>query len=171
MPQDNSSGQEHPIPKKFIAGMIVIIAAVIYLIVSSTQASAEYFLTVDEVLARRESLAGKNIRLSGVVLGDTIHYDPANLLLTFTIAHITGDNGDLEKAGGLAAALHAAATDPDRKKITVVYKGVKPDLMKDEAQAILTGSLADDGTFIAREVLMKCPTKYEQAVPGQVVTP
>jgi cytochrome c-type biogenesis protein CcmE len=171
MPQDSPSGREHPLPKKFIAGMIVIIAAVIYLIVSSTQASAEYFLTVDEVLARRESLAGKNIRLSGVVLGDTIKYDPVNLLLTFTIAHITGDNADLEKAGGLAAALHAAATDPDRKKITVVYKGVKPDLMKDEAQAILTGSLADDGTFIAREVLMKCPSKYEQAVPGQVVTP
>jgi len=171
MPQDNPSGQEHAIPKKFIAGIIVIIAAVIYLIVSSTQANAEYFLTVDEVLARRETMVGKNIRLSGVVLGDTIHYDPANLTLTFTIAHISGDNADLEKAGGLAAALHAAAIDPDRKKITVVYNGVKPDLMKDEAQAILTGSLADDGSFIASEVLMKCPTKYEQAVPGQVVTP
>jgi cytochrome c-type biogenesis protein CcmE len=171
MQQETMSKQEHGIPKKFIAGMIVIAAAVIYLIVSSTQASAEYFLTVDEVLARKAELTGKNIRLSGVVLGDSIHYDPDSLTLTFNIAHITGNNADLEKAGGLAAVLHEAAIDPSRNKITVVYKGVKPDLMKDEAQAIVTGKLAADGTFTANEVLMKCPTKYEQAVPGQVATP
>jgi cytochrome c-type biogenesis protein CcmE len=171
MQQEPALKQEHGIPKKFIAGMIVIAAAVIYLIVSSTQASAEYFLTVNEVLARQAELAGKNIRLSGVVLGDSIHYDTDSLTLTFTIAHISGNNADLEKAGGLAAALHEAAMDPSRKKITVVYKGVKPDLMKDEAQAIVTGTLAGEGTFSASEVLMKCPTKYEQAVPGQVATP
>ncbi len=171
MSQDQNTRQEQTIPKKFIAGMLVIAAAVIYLIVSSTQASAEYFLTVDEVLTRQEELAGKNIRVSGVVLGDSIHYDPDNLILSFTIAHIAGDNASIERAGGLAAALHEAATDPGRNTINVVYKGVKPDLMKNEAQAILTGSLGSDGSFVAKEVLMKCPTKYEQAVPGQVVTP
>lgn len=171
MQQEIPSKQERGIPKKFIAGFIVIAAAVIYLIISSTQANAEYFLTVNEVLARKAELTGKNIRLSGVVLGDSIHYDPDTLTLTFTIAHITGNNVDLEKAGGLAAALHEAAIDPSRKKINIVYKGMKPDLMKDEAQAIVTGMLAADGTFTANEVLMKCPTKYEQAVPGQVATP
>lgn len=171
MKQEQPARLEQTIPIKFIAGMVVIAAAVIYLIVSSTQASAEYFLTVDEVLARQEELAGKNMRISGVVLGDSIHYDPNSLILSFTIAHIAGDNASIEQAGGLAAALHEAASDPSRKKINIIYKGVKPDLMKDEAQAILTGSLGSDGSFIAKEVLMKCPTKYEQAVPGQVVTP
>jgi cytochrome c-type biogenesis protein CcmE len=170
-PQGDVPKQEHAIPGKIIAGMIIIAAAVIYLIVSSTQASSEYFLTVDEVLSNRQAYTGKNIRLSGVVLGDTIRYDPSTLTLSFDIAHISGNNADLEKAGGLAAALHEAVIDPTRNKVNVIYKGVKPDLMKDEAQAIVTGTLAADGSFNASEVLMKCPTKYEGAVPGQVATP
>jgi cytochrome c-type biogenesis protein CcmE len=152
---------------KFIIGSLMIAAAIIYLVVSSTQANAQYFLTVDEVKARGQTLAGKSIRLSGVVLGDTIYYDPQTLELSFTIAHIPGDNQEVEKEGGLAAVLHAAAADPARQKISVHYKGARPDLLKNEAQAILSGTLNSDGSFNAREVLLKCPTKYEDAVPGQ----
>jgi cytochrome c-type biogenesis protein CcmE len=50
----------------------------------------------------------------------------------------------------------------------VVYKGVKPDLLKDEAQAIMTGKIGADGTFTATELLLKCPSRYEEAVPSQV---
>ncbi|MBG0770098.1 MAG: cytochrome c maturation protein CcmE, partial [Anaerolineaceae bacterium] len=42
--------------------------------------------------------------------------------------------------------------------------------LKDEAQAILTGSIQADGTFLAEEILLKCPSKYEEALPEQVVT-
>ena len=34
---------------KFIIGGLFILAAVVYLIASSTQASAEYFMTIEEV--------------------------------------------------------------------------------------------------------------------------
>jgi cytochrome c-type biogenesis protein CcmE len=51
--------------------------------------------------------------------------------------------------------------------MNVVYKGVKPDLLKNEAQAIMTGKLEADGSFTATELLLKCPTKYEEAVPQQ----
>ncbi len=147
--------------------MLLIVAAIAYLIISSTQASAQYFLTVDEVTSRGHELDGKSIRLSGVVLGDTIQYDPQTLELTFTIAHITGDNKEIEKAGGLAAVLHTAAGDSSRQTIKVIYNGPKPDLLKNEAQAILSGSVNADGSFTAIEVLLKCPTKYEEAVPEQ----
>ena len=36
---------------KFILGGLLILAAVVYLIVSSTKASAEYFMTIDELKA------------------------------------------------------------------------------------------------------------------------
>jgi cytochrome c-type biogenesis protein CcmE len=39
--------------------------------------------------------------------------------------------------------------------------------MRDEAQAIMTGRLGSDGIFYAEELLLKCPTKYEEAVPEQ----
>ena len=152
---------------KFIIGGLLILAAVVYLIASSTQASAEYFLTVDELKAEGQSVAGRNLRVSGAVIGDTIQYDPATLTLTFQVAHVPGDNAEVEREGGLAAVLHAAIVDPSRNRITVRYSGPRPDLLKNEAQAIMTGQLATDGTFHADELLLKCPTKYEEAVPGQ----
>jgi cytochrome c-type biogenesis protein CcmE len=152
---------------KFIFGGVLILAAVIYLIVSSTQASAEYFMTVDEVKAEGASAVGKSLRLSGAVLGDTIQYDAETLTLTFDVAHVSGDNAEIEAQGGLAQVLSQAVNDPGRQRITIVYVGPKPDLLRGEAQAIMTGKLGEDGIFYADELLLKCPTKYEQAVPEQ----
>ena len=153
---------------KFILGGGLILAAVIYLIVSSTQASAEYFMTIDELKAEGSSVVGKSLRVSGAVIGDTIAYDPQTLTLTFEVAHVPGDNADIEAQGGLAEVLHQAVSDPTRARISVVYNGPKPDLLRDEAQAIMTGKLGEDGVFYADELLLKCPTKYEEAVPDQV---
>ena len=153
---------------KFIVGGLLIIAAIVYLIASSTRASAQYFLTVEELAARNEQVLGRDVRVSGAVIGDSIQYDPQTLTLNFTVAHVPGDNKEIEAQGGLAAVLHAAAIDPNRPRMQVVYVGPKPDLLKNEAQAIMTGKLGEDGVFYAEELLLKCPTKYEEAVPGQV---
>ena len=152
---------------KFILGGLLILAAVVYLIVSSTQASAEYFMTVDEVKAEGSAAVGKSLRLSGAVLGDTIQYDADTLTLTFEIAHVSGDNAEVEAQGGLAEVLYQAVNDPTRQRVSVVYIGPKPDLLRGEAQAIMTGKIGADGIFHADELLLKCPTKYEQAVPEQ----
>jgi len=152
---------------KFLVGGLIIVIAVIYLIVSSTQASAQYFLTVEEMVVRGEEYKDRELRVSGAVIGDSIVYDLDTLNITFTIAHVPGDNADLEAEGGLAAALHNAVSDSSRARINVIYNGAMPDLLKDEAQAIMTGHLGDDGVFYADELLLKCPTKYEEAIPEQ----
>ena len=152
---------------KFLLGGLLILAAVVYLIASSTQASAQYFMTVDELSTKGSSLVDKNVRVSGAVIGDTISYDTSTLTLSFTVAHVSGDNAEIEKEGGLAVVLHQAVIDPSRSKLKVVYVGVKPDLMRNEAQAIMTGHMGADGVFYAEELLLKCPTKYEEAVPQQ----
>jgi cytochrome c-type biogenesis protein CcmE len=153
---------------KFIIGGIIIIAAVVYLIVSSTQASAQYFLTVDELQTKGKQVEGRDLRISGAVIGDSIQYDSQTLTLKFTIANIPGDNKEIEAQGGLAKVLYDAVNDPARSRLTVVYQGVKPDLLRNEAQAIITGKMGEDGVFQADELLLKCPTKYEEAVPGQI---
>ena len=152
---------------KFILGGLFILAAVVYLIFSSTQQSAEYFMTVDELKAKGNSLTDKNLRLSGAVIGDSIQYDPQTLTLTFEVAHVPGDNSEIEAQGGLAEVLRAAIADPTRARVTVIFVGPKPDLLRSEAQAIMTGHLGADGIFYAEELLLKCPTKYEEAVPEQ----
>ena len=164
----SSDAQPNPVRWKFILGGSLIIAAIAYLIISSTRSSAQYFLTVDEVHQRNEDLAGRDVRVSGAVLGDTIQYDADNLVLHFTIAHIPGDMQEVDKQGGIAAVLHNATLDPGLPRLQVVYHGARPDLLTNEAQAILTGRIDEDGTFNAQELLLKCPTRYEDAVPEQV---
>jgi len=152
---------------KFIVGGLLIVAAIVYLIVTSTQASAQYFLTVDELTDRIGSEIDRDVRVSGAVIGDSVQYDPQSLTLEFSVAHVPGDNSEIEAQGGLGKVLYDAVNDPDRSRIQVVYIGPKPDLLRHEAQAIMTGELGDDGVFYADELLLKCPTKYEEAVPEQ----
>lgn len=152
---------------KFVFGGILILGAVVFLIWSSTAATQEYFMTVDELNAKGSSMIDKNLRVSGAVLGESIQYEADTLTLSFDIAHVPADTADIETEGGLAEALHIAVTDPSRARMKVVYVGPKPDLLRHEAQAIMTGHLGEDGVFYAEELLLKCPTKYEEAVPEQ----
>lgn len=152
---------------KFVIGGILILSAVVFLIWTSTAASAEYFLTVDELNAKGSGVVDKNLRVSGAVIGDSIQYDAQNLTLSFEVAHVPADNLAIESEGGLAEVLRQAVLDPSRARIKVVYVGPKPDLLRNEAQAIVTGHMAADGIFYAEELLLKCPTRYEEAVPEQ----
>jgi len=152
---------------KFVIGGIFILAAVVLLIWTSTVQSAEYFYTIDELNAKGSSILDRNLRVSGAVIGDSIQYDAQNLALSFEVAHVPGDNAELETEGGLAEALHQAVMDPERSRMKVVYLGPRPDLLRNEAQAIMTGHVGNDGIFYADELLLKCPTRYEEAVPEQ----
>ncbi len=152
---------------KFLIGGLMIVAAIIYLIASSTQAAAQYYMTIDELAAKGATVQGRDLKLSGAVEGSTISYDAKTLTLRFTIANVPGDMKVIDARGGLAKVLHEAVTDPNARRLQVVYVGPKPDLLRDEAQAIITGRLGADGVFQAQELLLKCPTRYEQQIPVQ----
>jgi cytochrome c-type biogenesis protein CcmE len=167
---ESPSEQKKPkIQWKFIIAGALIIGAILFLILSSTKANAQYFLTVDELNEKGSSLIGKDVKVSGAIVGDTINFDANALHLSFEIANIPGSNAEIEAKGGLAQVLHDASVDPSARRLKIVYEGPKPDLMRNEAQAIVTGKMESDGVFHATELLLKCPTKYEEAVPSQVV--
>lgn len=147
---------------KFLIGGVLLLGAVIYLIVSGTISGSQYFITVDELLTD-DKYAGETVRISGAVIGDTIQYDSENLILDFSVVNVSGDAEDL------ALALHEAVNDPNAIRLPVHIEGeVKPDLLQHEAQAILTGALDENGVFHATELLLKCPSRYEEEVPEQV---
>lgn len=151
---------------KFVIAGVLIAAAVVILAITSLRGNTQYYLTVNELLSNKTGQT-QNVRISGVVIGNSIQYDAAANLLTFEVANIPADNAAIEKMGGLAAALHTAALDPTSKHLKVSYIGSKPDLLKGEAQAIMTGSLGSDGVFYASELLLKCPSRYEDSLPAQ----
>jgi cytochrome c-type biogenesis protein CcmE len=148
---------------KFIIGSAVLLVAVVVLIASGTMSGARYFISVNELVANAEYV-GKTVRISGAVIGDTISYDGQNLILDFTIVNIPTETTDL------ALTLHQAVSDPTAQRLPVHLENeVMPDLLQHEAQAILTGELGSDGIFYASELLLKCPSRYEDGVPQQSV--
>ena len=154
---------------KFLIGGGLIVAAIIYLIVSSTTAAAQYYMTIDELRAKGEAARDRALKIAGAVDGESIRYDAKTLTLRFTMANVPADMDEIEKAGGLAQALHQAVSNPNASRLDVVYVGPKPDLLRNEAQAIVTGKLGPDGVLYADELLLKCPTRYEEEVPLQAV--
>ena len=148
---------------QFILAGLILLGAVAYLIFSGTITGGQYFLTVDEVVNNPE-YEGRSVRLSGAVLGDSIVFDAETLSLDLSIVHIPSEFDNL------AETLHDAVNNPDATQINVhLDNEVIPDLLQHEAQAILTGTLGEDGVFYATELLLKCPSRYEEAVPGQSI--
>ena len=134
---------------KFLIGGVVIAAAVIYLIISSISTSAQYYLTIKEVQEKGPSLAGRNLRISGFVIGDSIAYSPQASSLSFDV---------VDSHEELTSTVQV-------NKLKILYIGPKPDLLQHEAQAIAEGKLNPDGTFAASNLLLKCPTRYEDQLP------
>ncbi len=153
---------------RFLIGLGMLGSSVLFMN-SVSEPSIEYFITVNELLNRKEEFTERNIRLSGAVIGESIEFDEASRTLSFAIAHVPGDYDEIEQQGGLAMVLENAANDPNRQRIQVVYVGDKPDPLRGMAQAIVTGQLYADGIFYAEELLLKCPARYEEAVPDQAI--
>lgn len=152
---------------KFGIVTAALLGAIAFLMFSGTQFNGRFFITVDDLLTRPD-LTGKSVKITGAVIGETIRVDSAAKTITFTIAHVTDNMKELETEGGLAKVLHEAVNDPAARRLTVVVRNQPlPDLLQNEAQAILTGKLGTDGVFYADELNLKCPSKYEGDVPKQ----
>jgi cytochrome c-type biogenesis protein CcmE len=128
---------------KFLAGGAVVILIIAYLIFSSMQGATAAYLTVREVKAAAPS--DRLVRVSGTVVGDTIDWDAHNVVLRFELADDTG-------------------------RLLVVYKGVRPDMLRDGATATAEGKMGPDGTFQATQILLKCPSKYEEKATEQAAS-
>ena len=152
----------------FVVGFAILGMSGLYLASSSSAPSAQYFMTISEVLSQ-DNMVNKQVRISGAVIGDSIKFDEDNGKLSFQIADVPADYAEVEKQGGLAVVLENAVSDSNRKRIQVVYVGEKPELLRNMAQAIMIGELHSDGIFYADEILLKCPSRYEEAVPDQAI--
>ncbi len=145
---------------KYLIGGGLILAAVVYLVISGTLTGAQYFMTVNDLL-HNPAYVGQTVRVTGAVIGDSIQYDDKTLLITFTIANVPTSGNDL------GVALHNAVSDPSTTRLSVrVENTVKPELLQNEAQAILTGTLGSDGVFHATELNLKCPSKFIESGPS-----
>ena len=135
----------------FAMGGVVLIAAVVFLVVNAMSGSTQLYQTVGEFYAEPGRLAGRDLRVSGWVIGDSIVYtqiDAHNSRLEFDIVD------DLN--------------NPGQKLHVVALNEPKPDLLQNEAQALVEGRADESGVFHANPggLMLKCPTRYEEMDPA-----
>jgi cytochrome c-type biogenesis protein CcmE len=126
-------------PWSFLIAGIAIAGAVIYLVSTSTTASAEYYMTIGQIRACT-SCSTRSIRVAGVVAQDSILKDAQAQTVHFTIKDTT-------------------------QTMPVVYSGVVPDIFRAGTQVVVEGKLGADGVFHAQNLLAKCPSKFQSATP------
>ena len=102
---------------------------------------------------RGPSMIDQGVRVSGAVIFESTLYEMRN-----GEPHLEFDIVDTEDQIGQQTPLR------------IVYHGPKPDLLQPHAQAIVEGKLAPDGTFMADNLLLKCPTRYEEQFPEQAMS-
>jgi cytochrome c-type biogenesis protein CcmE len=126
---------------KFIVGGVAILALIVYLIVSAVSSAGSYYREVGEVLAQQPTLTGKSLRVSGNVVQESIQYDAPTLSLSFKIS----DPKDASQ------------------QLPIHFHGVQPDQIgREGASAIVEGKLLPSGTVEANNLLLKCPSRYEE---------
>ena len=103
-------------------------------IYKAVESSLVYYLTVSEAVDAQSFSKIKRLRVSGIV-----------------------ESGSITRNEDGSISFNIKDAD---SMIHVQYKGVIPDIFKDEIEAVVEGSIKDD-TFFANKLFAKCPTKYE----------
>lgn len=116
----------------------VVAAAIGYLVTTSLQNNAVYYLTVSELQAAGTTLEGQPVRVAGNVVPGTIQRDTQGFTVRFAISDATG-------------------------QIPVTYRGVVPDIFGPGTEVVVEGRYAEAGGFTAATLLAKCPSKFESA--------
>jgi len=125
---------------KFFAGGAIVVLVIAYLILSSIKGATAQYVTTSE--AKSIGLANRMVRVSGIIVGETIDWNAQSLMLRFELSDDAG-------------------------RLPVVYKGVRPDMFQDGATATVEGKVGSDGVFQASQILLKCPSKYEAKATEQ----
>jgi cytochrome c-type biogenesis protein CcmE len=124
---------------KFIAGGLVIVAAIAYLIWAGVSQSVVYFVTPSELLAA--PVASKTYRLGGLVQPGSLKWEPKSLDLSFTLSD-------------------------GKASVPVRHKGAPPDLFAEGRGAVVEGAWAQDGYFKASLILAKHSEEYKAPHDG-----
>jgi cytochrome c-type biogenesis protein CcmE len=123
----------------FILAGLLIAGAVLYLVLANTRASAEYYMTIGE-LQRCTTCANQTVRVAGEVTAGSIQRNSQTQVLRFTMSD-------------------------GKMSMPVVYGGIVPDAFNPGLTVVVEGHL-ENGTFQAKTLLAKCPSKFQSATPG-----
>lgn len=132
---------------RFAVAACLLIGAVGYLMYSGVRQTAVYYLTISELLAKKESLANEGIRVAG-----RVEVGSVTRKMTSSGEELNFRLGDFKTDGA----------DGSEGTVAVHFTGVTPDMFKSAggSDVIVEGKYRD-GMIHAQSVLTSCPSKYE----------
>ncbi len=139
-PEGGAPRRRRTLPWSFVAAGLAVAAAVVYLIFANTSANAAYYMTIKELRACHEC-ASRIVRVAGVVQDGSVVRNDATQAVRFTITE-------------------------GQDAMPVTYSGIVPDIFRPGITVVVEGQLGPSGTFAARTLLAKCPSKFQSATPG-----
>ena len=136
---------------KFVVGGGLLISAIVYLVITAMSGNTQLYKTVGEFYAEQDRLVGRDLRVAGFVVGDSIEYTQIDATTSRLEFDIVDD-----------------INNPGQRLHVVAMNEPKPDLLQHEAQALVEGTANENGEFISNPggLLLKCPTRYEELDPA-----
>ena len=113
---------------------VVAVLAAVLLAMWGLRDRASYFYTPTEIAAGKAAV-GQPIRLGGMVEKGSIQRLPDGVTIRFRMGDGTGE-------------------------VPVVFRGITPDLFREDSGAVAEGRLSADGTFVADNILAKHDERY-----------
>lgn len=124
--------------KSYIVGAVIVVLALI-MAMYSFKSTLTAYVSVSEA-----KVSPRAVQVAGVVVKGSKYYDLQSNTLKFTLEE---DGGD---------------------RMAVEYDGRKPANFDDVTKVVSIGKYnGKRGVFVATELLVKCPTKYEGRVKGE----
>lgn len=125
------------------AVILALLVGIVGLLIVQVQGSSLYYYNVDEAVAQRESLGGRDIRIQGTVVGEPIEQGNEDALV-FDLAF----NGE-------SIAVRHLGPEP-------------PPLFEADVPAVLEGHFVDDGSFVSDRIVIKHSEEYREENPEHV---
>jgi len=122
---------------KFLIGGVVVAVVIGVLIATSFSGSTSDYITIVQAKGLDADQA-RNSRVAGEIVPNSVDWSTRELHLTFEIEDETG-------------------------VMPISYYGPQPDMLVDAVEAVVIGKYDPaGGVFEAEELMMKCPSKYEE---------
>ena len=135
--ESEGSGQR----TRFIILGTVLALAVAYMVYAAFPGNVLYYLTVSEFKLAHEYQDGRTVRVAGALVAGTFHRQENSTYSNFQL---------IDKEGGSAERLAAS------------YTGIMPDLFfNPHSEIILEGRYGPGHVFEAKNIMVKCPSKYQ----------
>ncbi len=126
---------------RLLVVLLMLGAGLTALVLTSFSGAAVYAKSVDQVVAAKAELAGRRLRVDGLLVHGTLERRDQPCEYRFR----------MEKAGAVLAVRYAQCVVPDTFR----------DVPGMDVGVTVEGKLDDKGDFEANQVLAKCPSKYE----------